>query len=111
MNDSPGPISLSGWRIDIHSETRHEEMLEASSAELGRITVLDDDTVDYLVRAGFQSAQELADTEVTEVAQLLEIEEAEAQRIIDGADEVVGQLIMEEAKSRVSGGEGESEEE
>jgi len=102
---------LSGWRIDIHSETRHEEMLEASSAELGRITVLDDDTVDYLVRAGFQSAQELADTEVTEVAQLLEIEEAEAQRIIDGADEVVGQLIMEEAKSRVSGGEGESEEE
>lgn len=102
---------LSGWRIDIHSETRHEEMLEAASAELGRITVLDDDTVDYLVRAGFQSAQELADTEVAEVAHLLEMEEEEAQRIIDGADEVVGQLIMEEANARVSGGEGESEEE
>ena len=102
---------LSGWRIDIHSETRHEEMLEAASAELGRITVLDDDTVDYLVRAGFQSAQELADTEVAEVAHLLEIEEDEAQKIIDGADEVVGQLIMEEANARVSGGEGESEEE
>lgn len=93
---------LTGWRIDIYSETRHAEMLDAARSELARITVLDDAQVDALVRSGFQSAQELADSEVGEVAGILDVSEEVARGVIDGADEVVGQLIMEEAERRRS---------
>jgi transcription termination/antitermination protein NusA len=91
---------LTGWRIDIFSETKHAEMLDAARLELGRVTVLDEAMVDTLVRSGFQSAKELADAEGTEVAALLDIEAEVATSIVDGADEVVGLLIMEEAEAR-----------
>jgi N utilization substance protein A len=91
---------LTGWRIDIYSETKHTDMLDAARAELERIANISEEDVDILVRSGFQSAQELADTEAGEIAAILEIEEADAARIIEGADDVVGKMIMEEAQRR-----------
>lgn len=91
---------LTGWRIDIYSETKHAEMLEAARNELARIDALDDAQVDQLVRAGFQSAQELADSDPAEVAAILDLDEDEARRVVEGADQVVGELIMEEAARR-----------
>ncbi|TNE90328.1 MAG: transcription termination/antitermination protein NusA [Deltaproteobacteria bacterium] len=93
---------LTGWRIDIESESRHGEKLESARDELSRVATMDEDQVDLLVRSGFQSAQELADAELAEVAGILGIDEDEAQRVIDGADEVVTALIMEEAQQRQS---------
>ncbi len=95
---------LTGWKIDIESETKHGEKQEASRLELGRIGTADETQVDYLVRSGFQTAQEVADTDVAEIAAILEVDEEVAQRVIDGADEVVGALIMEEAERRRGGG-------
>jgi N utilization substance protein A len=91
---------LTGWRIDIFSDSKHAAMMEDARAEISRITVLDETQVDYLLGAGFQSAQELADAEPAEVGGILGIDEDAAQAIVDGADEVVGQLIMEEANAR-----------
>ena len=101
---------LTGWRIDIYSDTRHAEMLDLARQELARISSIDDETVDILVRSGFQSAQELADTEAAEVAAILDVDEEEAAKVVAGADEVVGQLIMEEAERRKSADAGEEEE-
>ncbi|MFK7930460.1 MAG: transcription termination factor NusA, partial [Myxococcota bacterium] len=91
---------LTGWRIDIHSESKHMAQMDAARAEISRITALDETQVEYLVGAGFQSAQELADAEGAEVGSILGIEEEAAQAVVDGADAVVEQLIMEEAERR-----------
>jgi len=100
---------LTGWRIDIYSEQKHADMLDAARNELERVKVLDDALVDGLLRAGFQSAQEVADTEAEEIAGILEIELELATTIVDGADDIVGQLIMEEADRRRRGGEEEAD--
>ncbi|MCB9674821.1 MAG: transcription termination/antitermination protein NusA [Alphaproteobacteria bacterium] len=96
---------LTGWRIDIFSESKHQQMLDNARSEIERIAGLEDGDVDVLVRAGFQSAQELADSEASEVAAILEIDEDAAQGIIESADAVVEQLIMEESERRRTGDE------
>ncbi len=91
---------LAGWRIDIHSESKHEAMVEVARAELVRVSVLDSDQVEVLLRHGFQSAQELADSEAEEVHGILGGTAESAQAVVDKADEIVGELIMEEAERR-----------
>lgn len=93
---------LTGWNIDIHSESKHEEILDAARAEIQRIASLDEVQVETLVRAGFQSAQEIADAPVYEIDEILGVGEEMATSIIDEADGVVEQLIMEEAEARRS---------
>ena len=96
---------LTGWRIDIYSESRHVAMLDAARDEIGRIQELTDEQIDDLVRAGFQSAQEIADADPGELAQILGISDEDGQGIADGADRVVDALIMEEAARRKKGAE------
>jgi N utilization substance protein A len=91
---------LTGWRIDIHSESKHIEMLDASRREIGRIATLEEGMVDLLVRAGFQSAQEIADADAPEIAAILGVEPEVAESVVRGADDVVGQLIEEETRRR-----------
>lgn len=97
---------LTGWRIDIFSESKHQDLLDQARAEIERITVLDETQIDILVRAGFQSAQELADSDAGEVAAILETDEDFGQQVVDGADAVVEQLIMEESERRSGDEEG-----
>ncbi len=99
---------LTGWRIDIFSETKHQDMLDQARSEIERIAPLEETQVDILVRAGFQSAQELADTEPAEVAAILEIDEEAAGAVVQGADAVVEALIMEESERRRAEREGNS---
>ena len=91
---------LTGWRIDIWSESKHAEMLEFARRELARITVLDEEMVDVLLRSGFQDAKEIADADPSEVAAVLGVDEEVAAEVVKGADDLVGHLIMEEAKRR-----------
>lgn len=102
---------LTGWRIDISNEQRHAEMIEEARDEIGRIALLDETQVEYLLGAGFQSAQEVADSDGAEVGSILGLDEEEAQKIVDAADDVVGQLIMEEAERRRTSGSGEGDDE
>jgi N utilization substance protein A len=94
---------LTGWKIDIFSEQRHAEMLQNAVNELSRIEALDEELVDMLVRSGFQSAKEVADAEVADIASILEVSDEDAQIVIDEADELVGRMIMEEAANRRRG--------
>ncbi|MGK0347054.1 MAG: N utilization substance protein A, partial [Myxococcota bacterium] len=91
---------LTGWRIDIFSETKHSGMLDDARAEIGRIANVTEEQVDDLVRNGFQSAQEIADVDGGELAAILGVSLEDATAIVDGADEVVTKLIMEEAERR-----------
>ncbi len=91
---------LTGWRIDIYSESRHAEMMEQARRELSRLRSLEPDEVDTLIRHGFRSAQELFDAEPYEVAAILSITEEDAEMVVQEAEQVLDALIMEEAEKR-----------
>lgn len=91
---------LTGWRIDIYSESRHAEMMEQARRELSRLKSLEPDEVDTLIRHGFRSAQELFDAEPYEVAAILSITEEDADMVVGEAEQVLDALIMEEAEKR-----------
>jgi len=91
---------LTGWRIDIHSESSHREEASRARAELSRITAVDEEQVEILFSSGFQSAQEIADADIEELMDVLQSDEATAKAVIDAADQVVTDLIMEEAAAR-----------
>ena len=89
---------LTGWRIDIYSESRHSELNEQAYGELSRIENLDEETVELLIRHGFRTAKELSDADAYEVASILDVPEDEATRLIEAADGILEELILEEAE-------------
>jgi transcription termination/antitermination protein NusA len=91
---------LTGWRIDIYSETRHAELNESARSELTRITELDDEGVEELIRHGFRSAKELTDADSFEIASVLGVPEIAAEALIERADVILGELILEEAERK-----------
>ncbi len=89
---------LTGWRIDIYSESRHGELNDQAYSELSRIEGLDEETVEMLIRHGFRSAKDLSDAEAYEVASILDVDEQAGAAVIEKADLVLEQLIIEEAE-------------
>ena len=99
---------LTGWRIDIFSVSRHTEVTEAARGELSRIPDIDEETVELLIRHGYRTAQELYDAEAYEIGGLLDVEDEDAETIIEAAGKVLDQLIAEDAE-RIESGEDEFE--
>jgi len=91
---------LTGWRIDIFSESRHADMVDRAMGELGRLELLHDDQVEELIRHGFRSAQELYDAEAYEIANILDLTEDDADEVIDAAEDLLDILIQEEAERK-----------
>ena len=94
---------LTGWRIDIYSESRHQELNEQASGELGRVKGIDEDMIESLIRHGYRSVKEFTDADPYEISTVLELEgEGAAEALIAGADEVLEKLILEETEARVA---------
>ncbi len=91
---------LAGWKVDIVSESKHYTQQDEARNELVRVASLDEEGVELLLRAGFQSAQELADSDPAEIESILGVSEALGAQIVEDADAVVESLIMEEAARR-----------
>ena len=91
---------LTGWRIDIYSESRHAEMVEVAFSELSRVDLLTRAQVQDLIRHGYRSVKELFDAEAWDIAGILEVSEDQADDIIDAAEKVLDALIQEEADRR-----------
>ncbi|MEC7240338.1 MAG: transcription termination factor NusA [Myxococcota bacterium] len=91
---------LTGWRIDIYSESRHQELNDQARAELFRIDDLSEEQRELLIRHGFRSVKELTDAEAYEIASILSVEEAVASALIESADSVLEGMILEEAERR-----------
>jgi N utilization substance protein A len=91
---------LTGWRIDIFSESKHQEMNEQAREELSRIEELDPDQVEMLIRHGFRSCREVADAEAYELAGILGLEDEDGERIVAAGERTLEVLILEEADRR-----------
>ncbi len=91
---------LTGWRIDIYSESRHADMADQARRELGLVENLDEDMIEHLIRHGFRSVREVADAEAYDLAGILGIDEAFAQAVVDAGERALEGLILEEAERR-----------
>ncbi|MBJ94610.1 MAG: transcription termination/antitermination protein NusA [Rickettsiales bacterium] len=108
---------LTGWRIDLHSETQVIEMNDKARSDLARVQNLSEDNREILIRYGFRRLEDIADSEPSDLAETLAIEEDRAQAIIDEADEILTEELRiklerrEENARRLAAGEPTLEEE
>ena len=83
---------LTGWRIDIYSESRHEEMNIRAQEELSNVDNLTDEDIDLLIRHGYRSLQELYDADPYEISIILNIDEEQAEELCDYAGDLADQI-------------------
>jgi N utilization substance protein A len=91
---------LTGWRVDIYSETRHAELNDLARGEFARLEGVDADTIELLIRHGFRTVKDLTDAEPYELASILDVEEEEAASLISHADKVLDALIYEDTQRK-----------
>lgn len=92
---------LTGWRIDIYSESRHKEMNEQARLDLERLKILSEEQVGNLVRHGYRSMKALAEAEPFEISSILGMSEEEAESIVNSAED---HLDLEPVSARQGGG-------
>ena len=101
---------LTGWKIDIHSETKIREMNETARSELALIDALSEDNRELLIRFGFRSIEDVGDAEPEDLMDTLGIGEELTQSILDEADDILTERLKadyarkEENQRRVAAG-------
>jgi hypothetical protein len=76
---------LTGWRIDIHSETKVREMEARGRASLAQIEGVTAEMVEALFRLGWRSAADVSHSKPEELAEVAGITAEEAPRMIASA--------------------------
>jgi N utilization substance protein A len=77
---------LSGWRIDIHSESKIYELEQRAKQQLAAVDPMSDEVADTLFRLGWRSVAELANARPEELGQVPGVDTVEAAKeIIAGA--------------------------
>jgi N utilization substance protein A len=77
---------LTGWRIDIHSETKVREMDQRSRQSMAAIEGVGTELAETLFKLGWRSAADVANAKVDEIASVPGLGGAEsAQKIIAAA--------------------------
>ncbi len=88
---------LTGWRIDIHSESKIQELEKRAKLQMGSIEGMYDELAETLFRLGWRSVAELGRARAEELAAVPGVGGIEAaQSIIDGSK----QYLQNEAKQR-----------
>lgn len=79
---------LTGWKIDIHSESKILELEQEARLALVAMDGIDAEQVDTLRRLGYRSLEHIAATPIEELANIPGITAESAERIRDGAVEL-----------------------
>jgi N utilization substance protein A len=99
---------LTGYRIDIKSASRMEQILEETLGRLREIPHVGEVIARILYNEGFTSAKEIAGSEVEELARLSGIGIKKAQKIVTAVREMAGaeaegaEIDAEQEDQRVS---------
>jgi N utilization substance protein A len=105
---------LTGWRIDVRSESEAEEESRRAKASLMSVPGVTDITAELLYQAGFKSAEELAAADLESIQDVEGITPEKAAAIHRSSREHVAEMqrrAAEEAASQAEAGGGESKEE
>ena len=92
---------LTGFKIDVFSETDYNAKLESAEQQLKRIEGLDEELLEVLLQHRYHSVAQVYDEEAAELAEILEISEDAAQIIIDNAATALDQITEEEKQARL----------
>jgi len=102
---------LSGWHLDVTSETEYNRSLKEAYESLLKIDGVGEKTALTLYQAGYRSFEEMAKADVSDLVQLKDIGEEKALKIIQGAQEQLkreeAEAAKKEAESSAEIGEGE----
>ena len=77
---------LTGWRIDIHSETKVREMEELAKRSLGEIEGVSSDLADTMFKLGWRAPSEIASADPQEIVAIPGVGgEENAEKIVEAA--------------------------
>ena len=91
---------LVGWRIDIHSEGKIEQMKQVLGEQLLVVPGLDDSLVSYMFKLGFHSPDNLLNAHTEDLASIPGIDEDMAMQIQQIAYEVKQQREAEARRAK-----------
>jgi len=91
---------LSGWRIDVRSESEAEEETRRARSSLGAIPGVNDMIAELLYQDGFKSAEELAEAELEEILDVEGISREKAEAIYKSSREYVAEKKRKEAEEK-----------
>ena len=80
---------LTGWNLDIISETRLKNMMAEMRADLLEFDHINEDMIDTLFTLGYNKLEHIAQAEVPELAQIPGFTTEGARSIIRAADEIL----------------------
>ncbi len=91
---------LSGWGIDVRSESEMEEEIRNARISLGAVPGVNDMIAELLYQEGFKSAEDLAASEVGTIAEIDGIEHDKAEAIYKSAQGHVEEKMREEEEEK-----------
>ena len=80
---------LTGWNLDIISETRLENMMKEARENLVEFEGITEDMIDTLFRLGYNKLEHITEADIGELAQIPGIGQEEAEQIIEAAEEIL----------------------
>jgi N utilization substance protein A len=97
---------LTGWKLDIISESKFKQMEEESISALSLIAGVDDIIAKAMYRAGFRALEEVAEAGVDELAAITGIGSTEAaQKLKESAESTMERLRQERIQAAIQKGE------
>jgi N utilization substance protein A len=94
---------LSGWHLDVTSETNYNRSLKEAYDSLLNIDGVGEKTALNLYQAGFRSAEEVSTAQISDLVQLRDIGEDKAAKIIENAGQYIKRKQEEEAAAAEAG--------
>ena len=80
---------LTGWKLDIISETKFRELEETSVSNLQKIPGVKEPLARNFFRMGFRTIEEIADASIDEITGAAELDDATAEKLRDAAIAIV----------------------
>jgi N utilization substance protein A len=92
---------LAGWRLDIHSESRIQEIRDRAWESLKKVDGVNEFLIQTLYNHGIRSAQQLIDADRSFFVQFPGVEEENIDKILQSAAEIAKLERHEEEESRM----------
>lgn len=91
---------LTGWRLDIHSESRIQEIKDRAWLSLGKVSGVNDFLIQTLYNHGIRSAQQLLESDPGFLLQFPGMTEELLDKVLQSASEVSEQERVDEERVR-----------
>ncbi len=91
---------LTGWKLDIKSESSIEEKMAGAKDILAMIEGLDDMTAELLIQEGYSTPADIAQMSPRTLNRLLNMDHDDAIKLVERAKEAAGQLAQGKGEIR-----------